>query len=396
MSRLVTSSRLKSPFASSIFKVNLIQNILMVIFFIIRGGSIVPTFWLSYVSVFVIWVNISPVLIWYYDERILPSFFERMVEIVGPKSRVLTSMFKFDMEVFAGRNEDLSEEQIKREISRQKNEDYTMRRDFAERIKTKYDTLFKTRWWVMAIPWCGLMYYIFLSSTASLEHGGLYGYNDYWFWIVFAIYAFANLMASTGVWGIIITLTAIHEISGCSIKIDPLHTDGVGGLSCFGNYAIATTLIFSSGALWLPLAFDLMLGSPLMTHYIYLIVFVWMIFTLLSFVYPTVLINVRAKKIRNAEIDIRRREYEESREVIRIMNDLRIKTNYMKADATNPITAMVYYFNTELMREEFEHFKSVKLYPFEIYIFSKLISSVVFPLLIWFVQSNFRTWFGLG
>jgi len=167
-------------------------------------------------------------------------------------------------------------------------------------------------------------------------------------------------------------------------------------LSCFGNYAIATTLIFSSGALWLPLAFDLMAGIPALTTFIYAAVFTWMGFTLLSFVYPTFIINVRAKKIRNAEIDIRRREYEESREIIRIINDMRIKTNYMKADTVNPIMAMVYYFNTELMREEFEHFKAVKLYPFEIFIFSKLISSVIFPLLVWFVQSNLKTWIGLG
>lgn len=319
-----------------------------------------------------------------------------MVEIVGPKSMVLTSQFRFDMDVFSGHKEDLSEEQIKEEISRQKKEDYMVRRAFAEKIKEKYDTMFKNRWWIIAIPFCCLMYYIFLSSTEALELGGLHGYSDYWFWIVFAIYVFDILMTSTGLWGVIVTILAIHEISGCSIKIDPLHTDGVGGLNCFGNYAIATTLIFSSGALWLPLAFDLMAGIPALTTFIYAAVFTWMGFTLLSFVYPTFIINVRAKKIRNAEIDIRRREYEESREIIRIINDMRIKTNYMKADTVNPIMAMVYYFNTELMREEFEHFKAVKLYPFEIFIFSKLISSVIFPLLVWFVQSNLKTWIGLG
>jgi hypothetical protein len=381
--------------ASSIFKVNLIPNILMVIFFITRYGSIEPTFCLAWISALVGWSNIGACLIWYYDERILPHFFDNMVEIVGPKSKVLTSQFRFDMEVFAGRKEDLSEEQIKQEISRQKNEDYKMRRAFAEKIMVKYDTMFKNRWWVMAVPFCTLMVYIFLSSTDALELGGLHGYADYWFWIIFGIYVFDILMTSTGLWGVVVTLRAIHEISGCSIKIDPLHTDGVGGLSCFGDYAIATTLIFSSGALWLPLAFEMMAGIPALTNFIYMAVLTWMGFTLLSFVYPTVIINLRAKKIRSAEIDIRRREYEESREIIRIMNDLRIKTNYMKADATNPIMAMVYYFNTELMREEFEHFKAVKLYPFEILIFSKLISSVVFPLLVWLVQSNLKSWIGL-
>ena len=75
-----------------------------------------------------------------------------MVEIVGPKSMVLTSQFRFDMDVFSGHKEDLSEEQIKEEISRQKKEDYMVRRAFAEKIKEKYDTMFKNRWWIIAIP----------------------------------------------------------------------------------------------------------------------------------------------------------------------------------------------------------------------------------------------------
>nr|MDO8085581.1 hypothetical protein [Candidatus Sigynarchaeum springense] len=102
MSKLIKSRVFKNPLASSIFKVNLIQNILMVLFFIMRGSSMIPSFALAYLSVFVIWLNIGPALVWYYDERILPNFFNSMVEIVGPKSKVLTSQFRFDMDVFSG------------------------------------------------------------------------------------------------------------------------------------------------------------------------------------------------------------------------------------------------------------------------------------------------------
>jgi len=69
VSKLIKSRVFKSPLASSIFKVNLIQNILVVIFIFTRFTSMVPTFCLAYISAFGVWANVGAFLIWYYDER---------------------------------------------------------------------------------------------------------------------------------------------------------------------------------------------------------------------------------------------------------------------------------------------------------------------------------------
>lgn len=47
------------------------------------------------------------------------------------------------------------------------------------------------------------------------------------------------------------------------MEIDPLHPDGLGGLSSVGYVAIRTTLLFSAGSLFIPILFRLAPESDL-------------------------------------------------------------------------------------------------------------------------------------
>lgn len=229
------------------------------------------------------------------------------------------------------------------------------------------------------------MYALILFSTKNLENGGLFGFTDPWFWIFFITFGYQNLIAMFGIWGVYIMIKSISEISKQELHIDPLHPDKVGGLSSVGNFAISTTLIFSSGALWIPLALELSAGQPLLGNLAYGIMGTWMVFTLLCFLYPTFKIHSKASKIQNKILNELRLDYAKMRKKV-VIDKLIISRDNIEAIGN--------FFNMEILRKEFKDYQNLKLYPFEIKIFTKLLTSVLLPLIIWLIQTFLPGWFG--
>ena len=333
--------KIKNPLMASIFKLNLIPNILIVSLFYFRFSQMTFSFIFTY-STFFLWLNLAPYLIWLYDERFLPNFFQNSFELI-PDTDKLTQMWK------------------------------------------KYENKFQKRFWIPLIPWTSLMVVIFFMSDSSLANGGIPDSTDYFYWIFFALFLYNNFIASFGLQGVIVALTGINKLSKERLHIDPLHPDKVGGLSCVGDFAISTTIIFSSGALWLPLAFELASSLFILNTYIIIIVGVWMLFTLITFAYPTFKIHKAAEIIQNETLDKLRKDYAHTKRNLAMGNLIESK-EYLEAIA--------HFFNLEVIYKEIINYQNVKLYPFEIRIFAKLVSSVLFPLLVWAVQTYLPGLFG--
>ncbi len=331
--------RIKNTFLSSIFKVNLIPNILIGIFFYLRFQYFTPSFIITYLSFFG-WLNIGTALVKYYDQTILPRFFLKVKDLIPDESNLKNLIYK-------------------------------------------YDNRFKSYFWIPALPWCILLTITLFLTKDNMIRGGIFGFEDIWFWIFYAIFIWECIIAATGIWGVLIMIQALREVSNRELNIDPFHPDKVGGLSSIGNYAIATTVIFSTGALWLPLAFELAYGQDLLNFFVFTVVLTWMVFTFLAFVYPTVHIHNKAVIIQKKILDRLRKEYSSFKKKILINN------------FDDPGKISLYYYQLELLRNEYYDYQNVKLYPFEIKIITKLISSVLLPLLVWLVQSYLPTLIGL-
>lgn len=324
--------RFNNAFLTSLFKLGITPNLIFFIFYLFRHEYITKQFLISYIFV-LIWVTLGPYMIWYYDEKLLPNFFFRASDIVpSPKKLKL--------------------------------------------LAEKYDKLFSQKFWVITLPWIILLLIIWQYSLPTLSaKAGIFGIRDVWYWIGLVGIFWISLLTSIGFWGVLTTLLAIKEISNEQLNIDPLHPDKFGGLSCVGYYAIGTTILFSTGSLFLPAAFQLVAENEILIPYVYLAVFLFSIFILFSFLLPTIVIHQKAKFVRDNILDKLRKDYHTLSQ--------KIKNKHQNLTNEDILT----YLHLSYLREEYFAYKNVKLYPFEIEIFAKLISSVVLPFLFLLIQN---------
>ena len=338
VTRLITGktpSEAKRTVLNSFLRLGLASDLLFIVFCWVRWQHISTGFLVAYLSA-LLWLNLGPILIWYYDERLLPNFFHKILDIVPHRRKV---------------------------------------RALAE----KYDRLFSKKYWIIVIPWNILLIYAFLGSQDVLVQGGLLGYADVFYWILFAGAVWTLSLTGIGFWGILVMLLAVSEISRQSLRIDPLHPDKLGGLSCVGYYAIGTTVLFSSGSLFLPLVFQLTTETNVASIYIYLATSVFSFFILLSFLYPTVRIHGKAKAARDSILDRLRKRH------ARLNSELDISN-------TDALEALTSHLEIIRLRSEYQDYRNVKLYPFEFETFLKLASSVILPVVFLLVQ---RYWSSL-
>jgi len=70
-------------------------------------------------------------------------------------------------------------------------------------------------------------------------------------WIILAI------LGSIGVWGIFQLIRLINAIGKCDLNLSPLSHDKFGGMEFLADFGIKATLMYSSGALMIPMVIDL-------------------------------------------------------------------------------------------------------------------------------------------
>lgn len=92
-----------------------------------------------------------------------------------------------------------------------------------------------------------------------------------------------------------------------------------------------------------------------------------------SFVYPTLYINRRAKEIRNDVLEDKRRRIHA------------LHTEILNADEGTELNLLETKLRT--LREEYDQYNRINLYPMSVSIFSKLLSSIMLPLFFLFIET---------
>jgi hypothetical protein len=320
-------ARIKSPLLASIIIFGLPIDILLSVFLVIRKDYISPQFFLSYILC-IIWLNLGPYFIWYYERKVLTDFFLRLSDL-------------------------LPHQEVKK-------------------LSQKYRNLFAHKFWILIIPWMSFLFFAYHNGFV-LDVAGTFGFHDVWTWLLSIPIIWIPIIAGMGSWGVITTALAVNDVARRNLTLDPLHVDKRGGIGCIGNYAIGTTILISSGSLFLPMAYQFALHLDSARADIYFLVSFFIAIILLSFLYPTIITYVRVKEHRK-----------------KLLEKLRIKYNKairaQELPRKNTRTKLEYYFDSTRIRTEYSDLSSLTLYPFDISIINKLISSVLFPVLITFIQ----------
>jgi uncharacterized membrane protein YbaN (DUF454 family) len=288
----------------------------------------------------------APFDVWYYDERLLPAFFDDIERITAESDQSALSA-----------------------------------------LATRYDTYYSRYWWVSTLVWVVLVLLVFVVGqgyfrsqgiTTPVERGAYLAFFCYWL-------LFAGLRAHGG----LLTVLVIRAFSErISLDIDPLHPDGLGGLSTVGTFAIRMTLIISLGSLALPLSFQIA-AHIAYAEIVYAGVALFVLLVALNFLYPTYKVNRQAQELRERMLDTQR-------ERIRRLEDRLALLHQGAESETLPVTDLpdqglpddpLAETDDELLeleirraRREFEDYQNVQLYPLSIGIITRLISSILLPI----------------
>jgi MFS family permease len=319
-------ARVDRPIAISLGFFGGLPGLIIAVYVAARWSYMSPTYLFSLGALLLV-TGVAPYLIWYYDTRLFPEF-------LG------------DVEIL------LAGESTPKEIGE------------------RYQRLIADRWWLPAIAASLPIPVLTLFGQPFLRQRGLLGATDPLFWPVFAVLLWIGVIVGIGFLLVAVTFLVIRDISAEPLRIDPMHPDGLGGMTIIGRFAIRTTALFSLGALLLPLQMQYASTvGPTATTLIYVMAGIYGFFIAGSFLYPTLKINRRANAVRET-----------------ILHDLREQYQTLKREADEPrvgaaieTTDPAVEQKLDRIRTEYEDYDNVRLYPMEISIITRLVGSVVLP-----------------
>jgi heme exporter protein D len=331
VTRLIDSVQTRlgvGPLVSGTASLGMVPVVLTGLFFVLADGGIPNDFLIAHLLAMGVPV-IGPAAIWYWDARVFPTFVEQSADLATDPTAV-------------------------------------------QRVGDKYKAIFSTRSWYFVVPWIALIVGLTVLNLGFFETVGVTGVGDPAFWVYLLFAAWWGLITGIGLHGAVTAVRTIRAVGELDLQIDPLHPDGLGGLSMIGHLAIWTTMLISLGSLALPLAF--LLGTEGgYRAVVYLAVGVYIVVIAVSFAYPTVYVNRRAGEIQE-------RELEKRREKIR-----QLQTQAANLEETDGETGTIDEVATRLeiqrLRDEFNEYDSVSLYPLSVGIIIRLVSSLLLPIL---------------
>ena len=272
-------------------------------------------------------VVVGPFDVWYFDQKLLPDFFRKADEQLTPT----------DDPTLSG-------------------------------LSRTCDRYYAQYWWVNVAIWAVLVLGMFVVSQPFFEAQGIQTTIEKGAYLVFFIYwlTIIGLRSHAAV----ITVIAIRWFAeNAPLDIDPLHPDGLGGLSAVGELAIQVTIIISLGSFALPLSFQLA-SEVAFGWFVYVGVFLFIFLLALLFAYPTYKMNRRAQSVRENALQKHKQRIREleSQLVVAPSDDESIRQNQLLQ------------LEIQRARQEFRDNQNVQLYPLSISIIIRLVSSIILPI----------------
>lgn len=289
-------------------------------------------------SFLIVFFLTAPHIVWYYDGVVLPSFFAEIAEI-----------FDSDADIIA--------------------------------ISERYQRRFTDYWWVPSLVTLPTIPVLMFGGQSFVRAHGLFGATDVVFWLVLVALLWASIFVSIGFVMVYTTIGIVRTIATEELIIDPLHPDGLGGMSTIGYLSIRTTVMLSMGSLLLPLQFQYAIGTdPILTGIIYVNGVLYAIAIAVSFVYPTLIVNRRANELRERKLSELRTQYQ----------TLKTQSKEPRFGASLDSTDRDLELKLQRIRQEYQDFQEVTLYPMELSIIVRLIGSVLLPVIFIFIDTLLR------
>jgi hypothetical protein len=312
---------IRDEFITGVVKFALVWDLLAAVY-VVTQWRVATTSFLITGALFLMWVNIAPYLIWYYDKSVLPRFFAIADELVVDTNKL-------------------------------------------EQIADKYNRRFASFRPLFALFW-GLGFLVAgIFAIPLFESHGMVGDGRVFLWTTLAFGAYVGaVLGEAGFSAVVTTVLCIREISTLEIDIKPMHPDGLGGLSAIGYFAIRTTVLWSSASLLSPLAFQ-MASASLFDEAILLVTATYIATILFSFIYPTIKINRQAQQAQERILSELQREYVELEHQL---------------DSVDEEAQLATRLDLQRLRNRYDDYANVQLYPMQMAILTRLIGSVLLPL----------------
>lgn len=110
---------------------------------------------------------------------------------------------------------------------------------------------------IISVPWCILIISIILFDPSYLRLFGINGWTDLYLYVFILLIIYLSYLTALGFTGTYITINIImHLVKKNLIKLNPFCNDGVGGFSCIGKFSLNSTILFSTGILFIPILHD--------------------------------------------------------------------------------------------------------------------------------------------
>jgi hypothetical protein len=239
--------------------------------------------------------------------------------------------------------------------------------DQVEEIRTQALQLFRNKHAPFVLVWTVMVVSVLPLNSEYFATQGIVP-TDLLYWVYLCFLIDFGLLSGLGLFSVIITTYSIRSIADLQLQIEPLHPDGLGGLSTIGEFAIWTTLLISNGALAIPLSLN-MVTSFTGAVVVYSGIGLYVLLILMSFVYPTAKVNRQAQKLREEHLE-------------RYRSKIRSLEQNISQPAAGETTNRELALQLEIdrVRKEFRDYQNVRLYPLSIGILIRLTSSVALPI----------------
>ena len=182
------------------------------------------------------------------------------------------------------------------------------------------------------------------------------------------------LLGVIGVWGVFQLISLMLQVGRSELRLRPLSADRFGGLSFLGDFSIKGTMMFSTGGLMIPIAYELIAETGAASYVIFLtfagtIGFSFVVF--LSFIIPLFSLNLAAKKARQKLIDDAAYKYSEA---------------FVKYQ-TNP-EQMYLGIQILVLSQHLNEAEKMSVWPWDVGVILKLGGSILLPILINLLRLN--------
>lgn len=180
-------------------------------------------------------------------------------------------------------------------------------------------------------------------------------------WIILA------LLGSIGIWGTFQLVMMMWRVRKYELSLNSYNPDGFGGMGVLANFGIKATVMYSTGALMIPMAYDVATRNDLLHQTFYATIFASTFFSitvLLSFLIPLVALNRAAVKGRERLLENTGKQCNEFLEACQQNSEIEAGIRMLVAQS------------------HYNQLFQMRVYPFDIGILLKLVASIALPILL--------------